>query len=192
STLRPPCAAADRIRLWLPAQDRQAVDAAGRPVAISEEDLARIQEVLGEAWVESTRAVYGSGLLAFHVMCDQRGIADEQRAPVSDVLLSTFIASLAGSYSGNTIRNYVYGVRAWHLTHGAQWARNHDELETLLRGALRLAPPLSQRAKRAPCTIQYLAAIRSRLNLKDNLDAAVWAAITVAFFSLARLGELLL
>ena len=111
---------------------------------------------------------------------------------MSDVLIATFIASLAGVYSISTIRNYVYGVRAWHLVHGAAWKRNQDELDTILRGALQMAPKLSTRAKRQPYTLTYLRALRDHLHLADPLDAAMWAVLTVAFFSLARLGELLL
>lgn len=175
----------------MPASSRRPFDQAGRPIPLSEADLERVQQVLGEAWAESTRIVYGSGLLAFHVMCDARNVSEEQRAPVSNVLIAAFIASLAGSYSASTIRNYVYGIRAWHLIHGAAWTRNQDELDSLLKGALQLAPKLSARAKRQPCTVQYLQAIRSELNLQNPLDAAAWAVLTVAFFSLARLGELL-
>ena len=192
SFLRPACPAADRIRLWLPASTRRSRGRDGRPEGISDADLEKVQLVLGEAWAESTRTVYGSGLLAYHVLCDSRSIPEEQRAPASDILIAPFIASLAGAYSVSTIRNYVYGVRAWHLIHGAAWRRNQDELDTILRGALQMAPKLSTRAKREPYTLAYLRALRDHLNLTDPLDAAVWAVLTVAFFSLARLGELLL
>ena len=68
---------------------------------------------------------------------------------------------------------------------------SQGELDSLLKGALRLAPKLSVQAKRQPCTIQYLQTIQSRLNLQSPLDAAAWVVLTIAFFSLTRLGELL-
>jgi hypothetical protein len=42
----------------------------------SASDLKRIRDVLVHAWAEGTRETYRSGLLAFHVFCDARGITE--------------------------------------------------------------------------------------------------------------------
>ncbi|TFY50519.1 hypothetical protein EVJ58_g11016, partial [Rhodofomes roseus] len=95
------------------------------------------------------------------LMCRSRHRADwdtsarppeEQRAPTSDVLLQTFVADLAGAYSADTIRNYVMGIRAWHILHGIPWTRDKEQLDTLLRGATKLAPSSSKRSPRQPYT----------------------------------------
>ncbi|KIJ07648.1 hypothetical protein PAXINDRAFT_90077, partial [Paxillus involutus ATCC 200175] len=118
SPLRPHCTAKDRLILWLPANTRT--------LAINSTllDPSRIQDILIQTWADSTRESYGSGLLAFHVFCDAKGIPDFQRAPAHSDLISVFIAYLAGSYSGKTISNYVCGVRAWHILHGQVWSLN--------------------------------------------------------------------
>jgi hypothetical protein len=99
---------------------------------------------MSQAWEEGTRETYGSGLLIFHVYCDNRAIPEPQRAPVSKVLLSTFISELAGAYSGKTISNYIYGVRAWHVLHGMMWQLNEPETKALLTAASKLTPPSSK------------------------------------------------
>ncbi|TFY58121.1 hypothetical protein EVJ58_g6608 [Rhodofomes roseus] len=123
-------------------------------------------------------------------MCDRRNIPERERAPARDATIQLFVATLAGSYNGDTIRNYVYGVRAWHIVHGVPWHRNKDELDTLLRAALKLTPAVSQRKPRRPWTVAFLTAIRPHLRIDEPLGAAVWACAVVGFYSIARLGEL--
>lgn len=141
------------------------------------------------AYAEATRETYGSGLLTFHVFCDSKSIPENQRAPTSNILISSFITSMAGHYSAKTITNYVCGVRAWHVLHGLNWSLNKMEIETLLRASISLAPPSSKRSKREPYTIELMSAIRQHLDLLNPLDAAVFACLTTTFFATARAGE---
>ena len=70
------------------------------------------------AWEEDTHVSYGAGLLMWHCFCDEKGVGEEGRAPVTQALLSTFVAHLVAAYSGRTIAGYLNGVRAWHVLHG--------------------------------------------------------------------------
>ena len=184
SPLRPHCLARDRLRLWLPS-----------PTVISRhsenrgEELEEIFNVMSNAWAESTRESYSSGILAYHVYCDVKGLPEELRAPASQANITSFITSLAGSYSGSTISNYVCGIRAWHILHGMEWRLNSAETEAALRGAERLAPPSSKRKKRQPYTPEFMAKLREHLALEDPFDAAVFACLTTCFYAAARLGE---
>jgi len=153
------------------------------------DDITRIQDVMCHAWAESTHETYGSGLLVFHVYCDSRSIPEEDRAPASSTLISTFIAVIAGSYSGKTITNYVFGVRAWHILHGLEWALNDVQIETLLKAAENVAPQSAKRKKRRPYTIEFMCALREQLNLNSPLDASVFSCLTTTFYCTARVGE---
>jgi hypothetical protein len=144
---------------------------------------------MSQAWEEGTRETYGSGLLTFHVYCDNKAIPELQRAPVSKVLLSAFISELAGAYSGKTIYNYVYGIRAWHVLHGLTWQINEPEIKALLTAASKLTPASSKRKKRRPYTPDYMAKLKGQLNLQDPLDAAVFACLTTCFYAAGRVGE---
>ena len=189
SARRPHCLARERLFLWKPASARQATDATGRSVNLSDVDLQRILSVMSHAWVEGTLETYASGLLAWHVYCDSKQIPEEQRAPASPVLIASFLATLAGLFSNKTLHNYVHGVRAWHVLHGASWVMKDDELKTMLKATERLTPTTSKRKKRLPFTPEFMSAIRRNLMLDSPLDAAVFACLTTCFYAAARLGE---
>ncbi|KAH7903385.1 hypothetical protein BJ138DRAFT_1020727, partial [Hygrophoropsis aurantiaca] len=188
---RPHCLAKDRLRLWLPEKSR-ALSQNEAPDQIpdtSDIQLDRILEVIGASWAPSTKETYGAGLLVFHVYCDMCELPESARCPLSLNLLTSFVASCAGSYSGSTLASYTAGLRAWHLLHGVPWHINTDELKAVLEGATRLAPPSSKIAKRSPFTPAILTLFRSHMQLDKPQDAAIFACMTVVFYGVARLGE---
>ncbi|KDQ49950.1 hypothetical protein JAAARDRAFT_712696, partial [Jaapia argillacea MUCL 33604] len=185
SDLRPHCLARDRLRLWLPVHSRAIQDG----LNITEADLDRILAVITVSWAHGTRETYGAGLLVFHVFCDMREISEELRCPASSVLMLAFIASCAGAYSGKTLGNYVYAVKAWHTLHGQLWSMNQAEMKAALDGAAILAPPSSKRPKRVPFTVDLILSLRNVLDLSKPLDVAVYACLTTTFWCAARLGE---
>ena len=138
----------------------------------------------------STRATYGTGLLAFHVFCDSKDVAEDLRAPVADLVFKSFVSKLAGIYSSSAITNYVAAVRAWHVIHGVAWKVEGLELSTIIKGAKCMAPRASKRRKRAPITVEYVEKISMHLSDTEPLDVAVFACLTSAFWLAARLGEL--
>ena len=187
SARRPHVLASERLRLWIPLHGQET--AKDTPTNLTSEDVRQISVVIGKSWEESTLAAYGSGLLNFHVYCDQKNIPEDQRAPASPVLISAFVSSLAGAYSGSTIDNYVYGIRAWHILHGVKWQMDIAELEALLRAAEKTAPPTSKKKKRVPYTLEFMLAVRGQLQLDKPRDAAVYSCLTTTFYAAGRLGE---
>lgn len=161
----------------------------GTVTNISNDDIIMIQEVLTNAWAESTRTTYGSGLFNYHVFCDSRSIPEHERAPASPLLIETFISNLAGLYAASTITNYLSGIRAWHILHKVEWKMDKQTLDTLVRAASTMAPPSSSRKKRPPLTISTIETIHPFFNLEKPLDAAVYACLTTTFWCTARLGE---
>ena len=186
SPLRPLCPAADRLRLWKPAQPVTPPDA--QP-SLPEEEQERISDLLTSAWQESTRASYAAGLLTYHVFCDQKNISEEARAPASTNLIISFISAMAGSFAGSTINNYVSAIRTWHIIHHITWSIDHTAVDTALRAATVSAPPKSTKPLRQPVTINHLTAILNHLDKNHPLDAAIAACITTTFWSVSRLGE---
>ena len=184
SPLRPHCLARERILLWKPSPHVRS-----RHSLPQEDDLGRVFEVMSNAWLESTRESYSTGILVYHVYCDVKGIPEDLRAPTSQHIITSFITSLAGSYSGATIHNYIHGIRAWHVLHGLEWRPNPLELEAILKGADRLTPPSSKRKKRLPYTPEFIAKLREHMELDEPFDAAVFACLTTCFYSAARVGE---
>ena len=146
---------------------------------------------MSNAWAESTRESYSSGILVYHVYCDAKGIPEELRAPTSQSIVTSFIVNLAGAYSGSTISNYINGIRAWHILHGLEWSLNQLEMEAALKGAERLTPPSSKRKKRQPYTPDFITKVRQHLKRDDPFDTAVFACLTTCFYAAARVGEFL-
>ncbi|KAF5342704.1 hypothetical protein D9757_015300 [Collybiopsis confluens] len=190
SPLRPHCPARDRLIAWKPAAKRSLKDAAGHPLVLPEEYLERIQMLLETGYAESTRETYASGLLAFHVFCDTQNIPEDQRAPCGKDLLNAWMATMAGSYAGTSIKNYVHGVRAWHIVHGIEWELDQATFDTMIHGAERLRPAQSRLKKRQPYTVDYITQILTDLDRTNPFDIACGACLTTAFYCVARLGEL--
>lgn len=151
--------------------------------------MGRLQAVLAHAWSDSSYETYGSGILLYHVVCDEFNIPEFQRAPTSVTVLSLFIATLAGSYSSSAIANAVAAVQAWHVLHGVPWVIDKRELQSMLKASERLVPDSSRRPKREPFTMEMLNAIGSHLDLHDSFNACFWACLTTTFYATARLGE---
>ena len=160
SPLRPHCLARERLRWWIPSPN---VSSCHGTAELGPGELERVFEVMSNAWAESTRESYSSGLLVYHVFCDARNVPEELRAPTSQATITSFITSLAGSYSGSAVSNYVNGIRAWHILHGLEWRLSSLETEAALRGAERLAPPSSKRKKRQPYTVDFITKIHQQL-----------------------------
>ena len=130
---------------------------------------------------------YSTGLARFHLFCDELKVPWTARAPTPEYLISAFLATLAGSYSTSTIRNYISGLRAWHLIHSLPWFGNSHEIQSLLKGARLLQP--AKRPPRLPIHIHDINRIMKHLHLQDPFHTAVFACLTTTFFSCSRLGE---
>ena len=141
------------------------------------------------AWAEGTLKTYASGLLSWHIYCDSKDIPEVQCAPASPVLVTAFLATLASLFSNKTIQNYIYGVWAWHVLHGAPWDMNEDEVKTMLKATEKLTPESSRRKKQHPYTPNFITAVKHQLNLDTPLDTAVFACLTTCFYAAACLGE---
>jgi len=105
SSLRPHCPANQRLRLWHPLAPH-----AQRTAQLSDDDLKCIEDVMAHAWELDTHTTYAASLLNFMVFCDQKSIPEGDRAPASQLLIMSFVSTLAAAYLGSAISNYVYGV----------------------------------------------------------------------------------
>ncbi|ESK93217.1 tyrosine recombinase [Moniliophthora roreri MCA 2997] len=189
SNLRPHCLAKDQLILWKPINQREFLDHNRQPIDVSKDDLSQLLLVLSRAYAESTLQSHATGLLVYHVFCDTRNIPEDQRAPASPSLISLWISTIAGTYSGAAIKNFVYGVRAWHVVHGTNWQMKEAEMKALLRASVHMTPGSLKKKKRQPWTIPFIKSILEELNPDDSIDAVIAACLTTTFYSGACLGE---
>ncbi|KAJ3975911.1 hypothetical protein EV361DRAFT_886294 [Lentinula raphanica] len=97
---------------------------------------------------------------------------------------------MAGNYAGTSVKNYVNGIRAWHIIHGIEWNIDQNTLDTMIKGAERLRPVHSRQEKRHPFTVSYITQILTDFNPTDPFDVACAACLTTSFYCIARVGEL--
>ena len=136
----------------------------------------------------SSRSTYGAGLLRFNQFCDRWQISEVARMPASYALLCAFIGNYKGSISGKTIKSWLSGLRAWHLTNHAPWYGD-DKWVQMARISANKEGSRHKRPLRAPVSIEHLLALRRALKLSDHFHAAIWAVALVTFFGCRRLGE---
>ena len=187
SLQHPHVLASEWLQHWLPMNGHKSPRAI--PSNLTAADIQQISVVIRKLWEESTLAAYGSGLLNYHVFCNQKGIPEAKRAPASPTLVGAFIASIAGTYSGSTIDNYVYGIRAWHVLHRVKWQMEAAKLEALLHTVEKSMPHTSRRKKRVPYTLDFILAIRGQLELDKPCDTTVYSCLTTTFYTAGHLGE---
>ena len=63
-------------------------------------------------------------------------------------------------------------------------------MNAIIKGAKQMAPRSSTQEKREPMTKNYIEKLRPYFSDTKPLDVAVFACLTSAFWSTARLGEL--
>lgn len=146
-----------------------------------------IDAALDKAWADSTIKNYTNSINTFLAFCKKHRIPSELTFPSSDYLICSFIASQQDTVSPSTIKNYISGIRAWHVRNGHSFTRS-ERLNLLTRASRPLA---NKRPPRPPVSFEMLLALSDALNPIDPFDICVLACATCAFWGLARLGELL-
>ncbi|TFK47641.1 hypothetical protein OE88DRAFT_1636328 [Heliocybe sulcata] len=188
SPYRPLVAACDRLRCWYTpfSEERDHALSCSMGHAVTEKLLHTLLSSIDH----STRQEYGAGLLRFAQFCDDHNIDEQSRMPASEVLLAAFISEkAAGVLSDSAAQNWLQGLHFWHKINDAQW-NGSQLLKQTLKGVRKLVPATSRRAKRPPVTIEHMWALWRALDLRNSLDAAVWACACTAFWGCCRLGEL--
>lgn len=187
SPLRPVVPADRRLILWTTPHSvalQNSLDA-----EISSRLQTEVFKQLLAASTLSTRETYGAGLLRFTQFCDREEITEALRMPASPILLSAFIADAIGSCTGECIKNWLNGLRLWHIFNRAEWSGSDQWISSLQKSAFKAGAPF-KRPPREPITRAHLHVLLSALDISHPLHAAVWACALTAFWGCRRLGEL--
>ena len=186
SPFRPRVMAADRLFSWHTpyglSHDKSLL--AELPPALVESAKMSITGALAI----SSKSTYGAGLLRFNQFCDRWQISESARMPASYALLCAFIGNHKGSTSGKTIKSWLSGIRAWHLSNHAPWYGD-DNWVKMARISANKEGSRHKRPLRAPVSIEHLLALRRAITITNHFHAAIWAVALVTFFGCRRLGE---
>jgi len=156
SSFRPHVLASERLQQWTSPHSldfHQSIQD-----ALPQSSLSCLFEVMTFSLDQGTRNGYGAGLLRFTQFCDKNNVSERNRMPASELLLSAFIADAAGSVGTSTINNWLASLHFWHILNAAPW-NGKEMLKQTKKGAEKLVPISSERAKRPPVTIKHLYAL---------------------------------
>ena len=78
SPLRPHCLVRQRLSLWLPNLSAARSSVSDRGPPLDDAEVKQVLLIMGVSLAESTRELYGTGLLVFHVYCDTKSVPDSQ------------------------------------------------------------------------------------------------------------------
>ncbi|KAE8184916.1 hypothetical protein CF336_g7611 [Tilletia laevis] len=147
-----------------------------------------LQVGMASSIMTSTMEGYGSSVRAFLKWCEQNNIPTPYRFPTHTGVLLCFYRANLDQFRASTQRNRHAAIRLWHELHGFELAVSEFALARLSRAGTLLQPePLPSRR---PVRLDNLQVIRNGLEIhNDRAHAAIWACVSFAFFSLARIGE---
>jgi hypothetical protein len=143
--------------------------------------LINLQTALQNGWAPTTIKSYNHHVKLFIKFCDNERIPPHRRFPADKIVLCAFATSRIGRILGNTIRNHLSGLRAWHLFHNMPW-NGGQRLHYVVNGVSCLSPPSSTRPPRIPVNRNMIEILHDKLDPNSNFDAAVLACATTAFW----------
>ena len=134
---------------------------------------------------DNTHRTYSSAQRQYLTFCHTHHLT---AIPASEETLSLFVASLTDRLKPQSIKVYLAGVRALHISHGHHNPLTHTiKLQQTLRGIEREhSAPAKQKL---PITFDLLCRLRYLIDPHSEDDAVYWAAMTTAHFLLLRAGE---
>jgi hypothetical protein len=154
--------------------------------------------VLLKSVQQATLESYAYGPLRWLRFCEEEGIPPEERFPMRQEDLASWLSVMAHDYSESYTRKHIDGVRLWHLVHLVPWTFDPVLQAQILRGAAIIAGP--PRDPRRPVTIKDIIILRDYLEDDsggdgvDNTgrDVAILAAALLMFFGMCRAKDVLL
>ena len=133
----------------------------------------------------STHRTYSSAQRQYITFCETYHLT---AIPASEETLSLFVTFLADRLKPQSIKVYLAGVRALHISHGHHNPVPHTvKLQQTLRGIEREhSAPATQKL---PITFDLLCRLHYLIDPHSDDDAVYWAAMTTAHLLLLRAGE---
>lgn len=119
SSFRPSVLAKDRIHAWT---SPYLIAKRIHNTSLYPSDVLDLADkAMSEALVDTTKSSYAAGPLRYTQFCDIFNITEELRMPASEELIAGFIGHNLGKVSGDCVKGWLSGLRAWHDLNGAPW-----------------------------------------------------------------------
>lgn len=163
------------------------------PVCANTPGLARHVASLSKSagLVEGTRSYYRTGVRRFGKWVGywkDRGCRIRFLCP-SEITLCLFVVFLSLSLAPGTIRNYLFGIRDFHLGRGYSNPLVPAICLWRVMGALYKACG-TPRGRRRPVTVHSLGVFFGYVDFSLHDSVVLWSMCTVGVYALLRIGEL--
>ncbi|EHS64414.1 uncharacterized protein PGTG_22250 [Puccinia graminis f. sp. tritici CRL 75-36-700-3] len=155
------------------------------------------QHVLN-GWSRSTLKSYNSGVRKFLLF--KKTVGQERfllPATEDDIYNFCFWAGKKDIDNGQsgvlsvTLKKYLQGLKAWHIFHNRPYPTiSEKKVSLLLKSSQKIETLLAKKEPKKPVMIKHLISLVEDLATYEGEDAAILDLALVAFWSLARLGEL--
>ncbi|EHS64089.1 uncharacterized protein PGTG_20792 [Puccinia graminis f. sp. tritici CRL 75-36-700-3] len=93
--------------------------------------------------------------------------------------------------SGVTLTKYLHGLKAWHVYHGAEYpSLSNNKVALMLKASAKADALLVRTKTKRPVMVEHLLLLHDHLSKGDDLGLVLLDMSLVAFWGMARLGEL--
>jgi hypothetical protein len=93
--------------------------------------------------------------------------------------------------SAKTIEKYLHGLKAWNLLHKEKYPKTvKPQFKVLLRSSARADAPEPPKAQKGAVHLKHLFYLAESLAKGNPKERAIFDLALVAFWGMARLGEL--
>lgn len=161
------------------------------------------QHFLRGAWGDGMLKSYNSGIVKLLRFATVHGIERKELLPITPRILKRFVvwaskkdvskAEHDESVKSTTLKAYIAGIKAWHIFHDSDYPHHVDHaVKTLLKASKMIeARNLEVERKRPPVLLSDLVVLLEVLPTQGERGLAMLTVALVAFWGVARLGELL-
>lgn len=160
--------------------------------------------MLNGAWADATLKHYNAGVAKLMVYALERHVHRSHLLPIEPSVLYDFVAWASPPLDTSnltqrtppikytTVRSYLSGIKAWHLLHNAKFPHEATpRVECILRTAAKLELLKAPKIPKNPVLVKHLFMLLEALAGGSLEDQVAYTVALVAFWGMARLGELL-
>lgn len=160
--------------------------------------------ILYGSWSKSTIKHYNAGVSKLITFAELFKIPRKDLLPINPEYLYQFVLWAGPKLPGkdqqlttspiksSTIRTYLSAIKAWHLYHDCQYPHHATaRIELMLTTAKKLDLREKEKVKKEPVLVRHLFYLLESLTTDSLEDMIAYTVALVAFWGMARLGELL-
>lgn len=169
----------------------------------SKSDPVKAYMINGGTWTPATLKHYNAGVSKLMTFATEHNIPRKLLLPINPEVLCQFTVWAGPDLSpnqssetstpikANTIRTYLSGVKAWHLFHGFEYPHKETpRVEAILKAARKLELQSEPSRKKDPVLVSHLFELVGNLAGTTFEKQVTYTVALVAFWGMARLGEL--